>query len=353
MKRLNKIYGAIIFFLFITAGLSGINANERIPEKIAGQITEEAEDWIDDMPEGLQDRLSDAVAHSLRNSTQELTYYRNITHLDSLLREGLSVEENYTRDGVRYRVYSSEENVSKETPALIYFHGGGWTMGSLNDAENFCCELVRKGEIKVISIDYPLAPDNSPLNIVIKSVNAIKDITESSDKLKISRNKISLGGDGAGGNIALASYFYMNNGGHKQEIKSMVLYYPFLTVEPEETNTSWKRFGKGYGLDRRLMEDFLLAFVGNNPALVSPNLILSPLLAANETLSLLPPVLIISAERDIVIDEIRQFKNRLQETGLTIDYEEFPGAIHGFMTDKAQKTAFNQAVTLTIDFLKE
>lgn len=353
MKRIKYLYGLLISLLLLCTGFFELKAEKHVSESTAKAMTEEAENWIDDMPEGLQDRLSDAVAHSLRNSTQELVYYRNITPLDSLQRVGVSVNEYYSSEGLKYRVYSAEETLLKETPALIYFHGGGWTMGSLNDAEKLCCDLAREGGIKVISIDYPLAPDNSPLNVIIKSVGAIKEILDNKENLNITDGKISLGGDGAGGNVALTSYFYLIEESPETKIKSIVLYYPLLTVEQIETTSSWKKFGKGYGLDRRLMEDFLLAYVGNNPALVSQKLIVSPLLADNELLSLLPPIMIIAAERDIVTDEIIEFKNRLKENGLSIDYIEFPGAIHGFMTDRVQPTAFKEAVALTIDFLKE
>ena len=341
----------LILSLFFIFGLSSLKGEVSLPASTTKAMLNEADDWIDDMPEGMQDKISDAVAHALYDSDREINYFRNFSRQDSTYSDKITIKEVTLDNGQKIRIYSKTGRENTPQKALLYLHGGGWTMGSLNDVDLFCNELVYKSEIKVISISYPLSPDFTANEILNKILSTLTLIKEKDNELGIEKDGISLGGDGAGGNLALAAFFSLINKKKGADIKSLVLFYPFLTLNPDNNTDSWKKYGRGYGLDRRLMEYFLEAF--SNPQNDNNSKEeFSPLGWPEEILKQLPPTLIISAERDIIIDEGRAFGQMLKRSGVKLQYIEFPGSIHGFITDKHQATALKTAVELTIDFLR-
>ena len=131
------------------------------------------------------------------------------------------------------------------------------------------------------------------------------------------------------------------------------MYYPLLRIDNDYSKEEGKKYGKGYGLDRRLLEQFIEAVNPANKLPENLSLIYSAPEKSDESIAGLPPVLMIAAQRDIIIDEERNFQNRLEKNGILINYIELPGAIHGFMSDRNQNTALNLAVRLTGDFLRQ
>ena len=337
----------IFGFLFISAlAFTAFADSFLVPQPLQNEIFNEAEDWIDDMPEGLQDKISDAVGHSLYGFFSEITYFRNIGEIDSVSYRNVIVKDikGGNNGDLQIRLYSDRLDFDEETPLMIYFHGGGWTIGSLNTADRFCRALVSLGNVNVASIGYPLAPEISAEVIIKKCSEAIESFTTKN-------KKIILGGDGAGGNIALSSFFYLKSKNPDVSIKSMVLYYPLLTVNPDKDSELWRKFGRGYGLDSRVLEMFVKAYLSQTPLLDLNEIIVSPLDAGEEIIKQLPPVLLISAGRDLILNDEKRFLEKLKESGIKVTAVDFEGAIHGFITDNHQKKAFDKAVELTDLFI--
>lgn len=294
------------------------------------KITEEAEDWIDNMPEGMQDRLADAVLHSLRGFYNEIDLFRNYCDTSEINKYDVKVTDitsnNISVAGMR--LYQPKTDIKTPMPLLIYFHGGGWSMGSLNSVEKFCRALVSEGNVIVVSVDYPLAPQH-PYPAAINTINSTLPYIFSQAKTwGSSETKISLGGDGAGGRLAMDAYAALSE---KLQIQSLVLYYPLVNTTGNLSTDKKREFGRGYGFDSRLWESYVLAYAAKE---VTPSITL-------------PPTLLISAGRDIIIDQ----EENLVKENKKVFYVEFEGAIHGFITDGQQKTAFNKAVKLTDAFL--
>lgn len=326
-----RVYRFIGFMLMAVMFLSAYADNYTLTKKEQQQITEEAENWIDDMPDGIQDRLSDAVNHALHGFYNEINYFRNYNDTTGLNKYKVKVENiNGGKLGeMSMRLYSGTKN--SNVPLLIYFHGGGWSVGSLVTSDKFCRALASEGNIKVVSVDYPLAPENPYPGALKNCIDAVEYILTKSKEWGFSSDKISLGGDGAGGNLALETFSKLPD---TVKIKSLVVYYPLLQTKGLLDPKSKREFGRGYGFDSRLWEAFTTAYNRKGDDL--------------SQLQNLPPTLVISAGRDIIIDEERNFALNSK-----VNYVQFDGALHGFISDNHQKSAFNKAVSLTDRFLSE
>lgn len=312
------------------------------------KMLDEADDWIDDMPDGIQDKISDAVVHSLRGFYSELNYFRTQVLSDTSSFSNVGTRSFNTKDSrVKIRYYSSVKKGGSKTEKslLVYFHGGGWTLGSINASDKFCRALASKGDVEIASIDYPLAPENDYSDIISKCAEAVKYISQ-----VFPGKSISLGGDGAGGNLAVSSFYLLKRMDPKLKIKSLILFYPLLSVNMDNASDAWHRYSRGYGLDGRVMEAFSQAYGVPSH---SSDYVTSVNSIPDSQIKELPPILLVMSGRDIIIDDNREFAKRLKRCGVKCQSVEFSGAIHGFITDKNQNTAFTKAVDFTNLFINQ
>ena len=323
-----KLKRSLLLSVLCMATMKMLPDNYSLTNKEQQQILEEAENWIDDMPDGLQDRLSDAVKHAVHGFYSEISYFRNIADTTEINKYKVKVNDiaGGSLGEINMRLYSASDN--QKTPLLIYFHGGGWSVGSLETSDKFCRALASEGNIKVISVDYPLAPENPFPSAIKYCLDAVEYINGQCEKWNVESNKISLGGDGAGGNLAIEVYSRLSD---NIKINSMVLYYPLLQTSGSLDPQSKREYGRGYGFDSRLWEAFKEAYKGSDTRFPDS----------------LPRVLLISAGRDIIIEEEKTFSSSYDK----LTYIQFDGALHGFLSDGHQKTAFKKAVAITDQFL--
>lgn len=320
-----------IFVLLIVSVLA-INAvadTFSISEKDKTSIVDEAENWIDDMPAGFQDRLSDAVAHAMTGVTSEINYFRNLSDTTGIKSYKVSVKDfqGGSNSEIPMRLYKAQTKQSSQVPLLVYFHGGGWSVGSINTSDKFCRALASMGKVNVISVEYPLAPEHPYPSALNVCEEAVRYIVSQAKDYGSSPDLVSLGGDGSGGNLALTVYSQLRN---KVNIKSMVLYYPMVNSSGQLDAAAKRKYGRGYGFDSRLWEAFVKAYNDTSTTYIED----------------LPSTLLITAGRDIIINEEKTLSSYKK-----VKYIEFDGALHGFLTDGRQPTAFRTAVTLTNKFL--
>lgn len=297
-------------------------------------MLEEAEDCIDEMPEGLQDRISDAILHAMKGFGAEIEYFRSYPENSIAPDNKVTVKCITDPEGGKTSclLYQSQTVDSKtKLPLLIYFHGGGWSVGSLNAVDRFCRLTAAEGKIRVVSIDYPLAPENNYQQILASCVGAIKKIKKTISGIA-GVSSISLGGDGAGANLAYNSCLALKDSSDFDgEIKSLVLFYPLTGDIVSKDDPLKRKYGKGYGLDSRLLETFYMAIDG---------------IAVKGEIGTLPPTLLIMAGRDIIIGAEEQFSSRLNPGNHNRSIV-FDGSIHGFITDGKQNTALQKASEMT------
>ncbi|HJN51185.1 MAG: alpha/beta hydrolase [Pseudomonadales bacterium] len=235
-----------------------------------------------------------------------------------------SVSDN-SADGVPIRIYrpSLEENL----PCLVYFHGGGWVIGDLETHDVPCRLLAKESGCVVIAVDYRLAPEHpfpAPLD---DCYQATEWVTNNAALLNIDKNKIAVGGDSAGGNLAASVCIRARDEGGPKLVHQLLIYpVTDIAMDTESYNSN----ADGYMLTRESMVWFWNHYVGDK---FDDSPLASPLKTAD--LSNLPTATVLTAEFDPLRDEGEAYGENLKSAGVTTLIKRYDGLIHGFvgMTD--------------------
>ncbi len=210
------------------------------------------------------------------------------------------------------------ENRAAAQPAMLFAHGGGWCLGSLALYDRPCQALANATGRVILSVDYRLAPE-SPFPQPLEDVyRALCWVAQQAPQLGIDAQRLAVGGDSAGGNLAAAvALLAQDRGG--PHIERQLLLYPALSREM--TTKSYCEFAEGYFLTRDAMVFCWQQYLAQRR---DPGA--EPLHAA--TLRGLPPATILSCEYDPLRDEAEQYAQRLREAGVPVRCERLPGMVH-------------------------
>ena len=232
--------------------------------------------------------------------------------------------------------------------AIIFIHGGGWVMGSVESYTNTCMELSKKTKRMVIAIDYRLAPEYPYPNGFNDCYDVVKLIMDNLGTLGLKEEDICLMGDSAGGNlvaaISLKSRYTKDFKIHKQ-----ILLYPALQND-YSNHTKFKSVienGKDYILTQKQLQEYMALYVSNSKDLDSPYI--SPLKA--KTLFFQPDTLLITSDLDPLRDEGKYYAKRLRRYFNRVKYYNFKEAMHGFLSQPIQKKHTMKAYNKIIEFL--
>ncbi len=216
------------------------------------------------------------------------------------------------------------ENATPNSPALIFYHGGGWVMGGLDSHDRPCRRICAVGNIPVLAVDYRLAPEHAFPAAVDDAQAAFHWACAHAGELGIDKTKLAVGGDSAGGNIA-ASLALSLRGDARGTPAFQLLIYPALQAFGKAQ--SHETFGQGYALDKADMNFFITSYAGKD-ANASKDVRLWPLLA--DDFKNTPPAYIITAGQDPLQDDGIQYANALEATGVNVKLKHYPSMTHGF-----------------------
>ncbi len=360
MKRI--VILAVSAALFCLDAESG-NKNYSVSAREQKAMTAEADDFIDAIPDGLQDRQRIAVDHAVKGDVSSLADIRKSRDVAPEYPAEVEVRDfipvSGSASGIKMRLYRpAGREDSSRLPLLVYYHGGGWTFGSLDSCAKYCSAVASSGDAIVLAVDYSLAPEDSFPAGLLDCVAAAEYASAHAEEWGSYPSLLSLGGDSSGGNLALATALLLaddDESAPKADIHSLVLFYPVVSNDSSREG-SWCRYGKGYGLDAQLMESFITAYKDDFVAGISEDWmkgLMEPLKADDEIWRRLPKMLVVQAGRDILFDQGREYVEQSRKRGIEVRHVEFTGAVHLFITVDGQPTAFAKAVSLTTDFLKE
>jgi acetyl esterase len=209
-------------------------------------------------------------------------------------------------------------------PALVYFHGGGWTIGDLDTHDVLCRQLSNGGRCAVFSVDYRLAPEHPFPAAVEDCVAATRWIAAQASALCIDPARIAVGGDSAGGNLAAVVALDVRDTGGPG-LCFQLLIYP--ATDQSCGFASHERNGDGYLLTRHSIAYFRGHYLPREDEWLDWRA--SPLLA--KSLTALPSAFVLTAGFDPLIDEGRAYAERLAKENVEVAYREYPDMIHGFI----------------------
>ncbi|WP_439133576.1 alpha/beta hydrolase [Pseudomaricurvus sp.] len=273
----------------------------------------------------------------------------------ALPNESVSKTEDITipSDGTEIpaRIYWPENKESgspdnQALPIMVYYHGGGFVVGSVDIYDPLARQLSNVTQAIVISVDYRLAPKHPYPAAMNDSYAALQWAAQHATELNGDANRIIVAGDSAGANLAavIAQRSRDENG---PAIHAQILYYP-ATDLTDKYYPSKELFIDGYGLSTAARNAFDTAYIGHLTDKTDPYV--SPLYATR--LSDLPPALMITAGFDPLRDDGQLYAERLKSEGTTVTLKNYPEMIHGFMSIQLfpqQRDALNA----TRDFLKQ
>jgi acetyl esterase/lipase len=224
--------------------------------------------------------------------------------------------------------------VTGETlPALVFFHGGGWTIGDLDTHDVLCRQLAIGARCAVFSVDYRLGPEDPFPAAVEDSLSSTKYVIENAKGLNIDPARVAVGGDSAGGNLAAVVSLSM-----KGRIAFQVLIYP--ATDQRGGHASHERNGRGYLLTRDSMDYFRTSYLPRQEDWTDWRA--SPLLAPS--LQGVAPAFVLTAGFDPLVDEGREYAERLKSEGVEVEYRNYADMIHGFIVMGGVLDTANAAV---------
>ena len=244
---------------------------------------------------------------------------------------------------IAVRVYHPQ-GADTALPALVYLHGGGWTIGDLDTHDTLCRTLSLETGYVVVSVDYRMGPEVRFPAAYNDCLAAFQWTVRHADALGIDPKKIAVGGDSAGGNLAAAVSLGLR--GQAVTPAYQLLIYPAVDMHcraPSHTHN-----GQGY----LLTKNSITWFVGNYLAKPqdADDWRASPLLAKSH--ADLPPALVLTAGFDPLRDEGLQYADALSQAGVATEYICFERQIHGFITMGRVLRESNTAVSLCAQSLR-
>jgi acetyl esterase len=206
---------------------------------------------------------------------------------------------------------------------LVYFHGGGWVLGSLEGSDHVSRELANTAGCLVVSVDYRLAPEHKFPAGLRDCEAAFEWAVANATSFGGDPARLAVGGDSAGGNLSTAVCLSARTRGRRAPIFQLLIY---PVIDHDFDRASYHENAEGYMLTTDSMRWFWEQYVNSAAEMDDP--LASPILAAD--LSGLPPALIITAEFDPLRDEGEAYADRLRQAGVPVVLSRYDGMIHGF-----------------------
>lgn len=230
-------------------------------------------------------------------------------------------------------------------PLVLWFHGGGWVLGGLEDSDALCRTLCNEVGAVVVSVDYRLAPEHPFPAAVDDCMAATAWAVAHAGDIGADGTRVAVAGDSAGGNLAAVTALGARDDGGPQ-LSFQLLVYP--VTDASMTAGSIEANGEGYFLTAASMRWFWDLYVPKPSERTDPRA--SPLAA--EDMAGLPPTLVITAEFDPLRDEGEAYGRRLAEAGVPTQVSRYDGMIHGFLPMASLFDAAGRATDEAADALR-
>jgi acetyl esterase len=212
-------------------------------------------------------------------------------------------------------------------PGILYFHGGGFSTGSIDVVDPLCRALANRSGCAVIAVGYRLAPEHPYPAAVTDAYTATVWIHAKGTVFGIDTERLALMGDSAGANLATVTCMILRDKGEQAKISLQILVYPVTDMVTDQSQ-SRQELAEGHILTAGMIKWFTDHYLTGCDDQAAADPYVSPLITEN--LSNLPPAIIVVAEYDPLRDEGIEYAARLKEAGNFVDLRQEKGMIHGF-----------------------
>lgn len=245
------------------------------------------------------------------------------------------------------RIYSPRQS-DAPLPAVLYYHGGGWSGMNLDTHDNICRKLALQADAMLVSVDWRRAPEHRFPAGLNDAYAALLWVVANAVDLGVDAQRLAVAGDSSGGNFA-AVVAHMARDRNGPTLRHQALIYP-ATDASDLNKRSYQYFESGYGLSKRAVEYYIDMYL-DDPADVH-NPLVSPLLSAE--FKGLPSASILTAEVDVLNSDSDLYQARLQSAGIKVERLTVKGMIHGFVgADKLLPKPSAEAIAFIAKGLRE
>jgi len=242
------------------------------------------------------------------------------------------------------RVRIHRPNHDTGLPALVYLHGGGWMLFSIDTHDRLMREYAARSGCVVVGVDYSLSPE-ARFPVALDEIAAVLAwLREAGAAHGIDPMRIALGGDSAGGNLALSSALRLRDIG--QPAQALLLNYGAFDTVARGSHDRYD--GDAYMLTSSEMAEFWENYLGP-PAMATDDPLARPLRA---DLHDLPPAFLCIAECDILLDENLAMVEKLRAAGVAVEARVYPGASHSFLEAVGISTLADRAIGEAASWLR-
>jgi acetyl esterase len=247
-------------------------------------------------------------------------------------------------DDVRVRIHRPAPG---GLPGLVYLHGGGWTIFSIDTHDRVMREYAARAGCCVIGIDYALSPECRFPVALEQVVDVVQWLASEGEGLGIDARRLAIGGDSAGANLSLAASLVLRDLQSAPALRAMILNYgAFISRCSTE---ACRRFdGPEYMLGCEEMSGYWRNYLRNDQDAEDP--LACPLFAA---LQGLPPAFLAIAECDILAEQNVEMARRLQAAGVPTQGVVYPGASHSFIEAMSIAAVSDQALADASGWLRQ
>lgn len=283
------------------------------------------------------------TAEGAREQFEQLT--------EQISKEEVASMQDITIEGpggdLTLRSYRPETNREGPLPVLVFLHGGGFVIGSVDTHDNICCALANRAECLVVSVEYRLAPEHPFPAALEDTYRSLEWVHEHIDAMGGDPDRIALGGDSSGGNLTAGATLLSKDRNGPDIIHQLLIYPTVNTAEVYEME-SYEENANGYFLEAADMKWFDEKYVQDE--IHTRNEYASPLLARD--LSGLPPATVVTAGFDPLRDEGVAYAERLEEADVPAEHHHYDGMIHGFVSMTGMISQADDALDLLADDLR-
>ena len=234
---------------------------------------------------------------------------------------------------------------STALPVMVYIHGGGWVWGSIDTHDHIMRGYAAAAGCAVVGPDYALSPEAPFPQALEECAAVVRWVAKKGAEWGLDPSRIVIGGDSAGGNLALATALLLRETDPDLKLRGLLLNYGVFDSRLD--TASYGEFATGHTLTREKMDFYWRCYAPREADRLNP--LAAPLRA---DLRGLPPCLLHVAELDVLASENHAMEKRLREAGVAVEATTFPGVLHGFLRAMGHVKASDRAIAEAGAWLK-